>query len=803
MDPLKSKLKNYLFRYQPSTSQWMAGETNVSASTSVTGSPPADVVPSPADVVPSPADVVPSPADAVPSPTDVPSPVDPALWPEHITDTDRLEIVRRGPFKVPEGFSFPKGPDGRAFHINLQLKSLPNKEKIQRSWLVYSAKNNAVFCFACKLFGSKIIKLTETGYGDWSNINICLRSHEGSPDHVKCMLKWKELDMRLKKNATIDQQALALMEAEKKRWQDVLKRLFSITLSLATRNLPFRGSSQSLYQQDNGNFLKEVELLAEFDSVIQRHVAKVTDEASRTHYLGQQTQNEIIQIISSQIVQAIVAKIKEAKYYAIILDCTPDISHKEQMSLVVRIVELVPKPDIKEYFLGYMDVVETTGLNLSNVVLDKLRELDISFKDCRGQAYDNGANMKGKRQGVQARLLKQNSRAVFVPCAAHTMNLVISDAARSSTDAIGYFGYLQRLFCFFSAATQRWDILLKHVKLTLKSWTDVRWESRLQSVMAVRSQVKEVREALLEARQTVTEPVARSEAQSLAEEVGSFRFIICTIVWAEVLSVTNQVNKLLQSSSVQLDIAASLIETAKASLTKYRQSGFSEAIATATELCETLNIEPELKKKRLRSTKKQFGYEAPDEPLNDAQKRLEVDFFNRVVDCALLSLQERFETLSQVRDTFGLLLDFQKVHGMSKEDLHKRCIDMEKTLTDEGEADVDGLEMMQEIINLAQLPLQTTAMEMLTFLHDNNLQEVYPNLWVALRISLTLPVTVASAERSFSKLKLIKTYLRSTMGQERLSGLAVISINAEVAHSLSYDDLISDFASRKCRRALL
>ena len=63
---------------------------------------------------------------------------------------------------------------------------------------------------------------------------------------------------------------------------------------------------------------------------------------------------------------------------------------------------------------------------------------------------------QGKRQGVQARLLQLNSRAVFVPCAPHTMNLVISDA-QSSTDAIGYFGNLQRLLCFFSAAIQLWE----------------------------------------------------------------------------------------------------------------------------------------------------------------------------------------------------------------------------------------------------------------------------------------------------------------------------------------------------------
>ena len=74
--------------------------------------------------------------------------------------------------------------------------------------------------------------------------------------------------------------------------------------------------------------------------------------------------------------------------------------------------------------------------------------------------------------------------------------------------------------------------------------------------------------------------------------------------------------------------------------------------------------------------------------------------------------------------------------------------------------------------------------------------EIYPNMWTALRIGLTLPVTVAEAERSFSKLKLIKSYLRSTMSQDRLSGLAIISINHTITEQISYDD----FASRKARR---
>lgn len=71
------------------------------------------------------------------------------------------------------------------------------------------------------------------------------------------------------------------------------------------------------------------------------------------------------------------------------------------------------------------------------------------------------------------------------------------------------------------------------------------------------------------------------------------------------------------------------------------------------------------------------------------------------------------------------------------------------------------------------------------------------------QIGPTLPETVAQAERNFSKLKLIKSYLRSTMSQESLSGLAVISINLAIAGQISNDDVNDDFASRKARKVMV
>ena len=61
-------------------------------------------------------------------------------------------------------------------------------------------------------------------------------------------------------------------------------------------------------------------------------------------------------------------------------------------------------------------------------------------------------------------------------------------------------------------------------------------------------------------------------------------------------------------------------------------------------------------------------------------------------------------------------------------------------------------------------------------------------------------VTVTFAERSFSKLKLIKSYLKSTMSQERLSGLVILSIENEMLEDLEYKILISQFASQNARK---
>jgi len=185
------------------------------------------------------------------------------------------------------------------------------------------------------------------------------------------------------------------------------------------------------------------------------------------------------------------------------MDTTPDISHNEQLTILIRIVNMDEKDTksvlvINEYFLDFINVKSTTRLDLSEILISQLKIYNIDLKDCRGQTYDNGSNMVGQYKGVQSRVSNINSRAFFTPCTDHSLNLVLCDAAKNSLRAVTFFGLL-RLYNLFSASVGRWDILKNNCKqFTVKQWYETRWESRLISVKALSFQIPFIMNALEE-----------------------------------------------------------------------------------------------------------------------------------------------------------------------------------------------------------------------------------------------------------------------------------------------------------------
>ncbi|KAF0682205.1 zinc finger MYM-type protein 1-like, partial [Aphis craccivora] len=329
-----------------------------------------------------------------------------------------------------------------------------------------------------------------------------------------------------------------------------------------------------------------------FDPVIIEHVKRITNAETHVHYLGHDIQNEFIILMSNNIRNKIIDYIKKAKYYTIIMDCTPDISHNEQLSIMVRVVNMYDNdqskcPNIDEYFLDFISVSSTTGLNLSNILLENLNKFGINIMDCRGQAYDNGSNMVGKYQGVQSRILNKNPRAFFTACASHNLNLVLRDSVKNSVQASTFFGTIQRVYSIFAASTSRWDILNKHCEfLTLRKWYETRWESRVNSVKALRYQLPNIIEALEEVSREANDTITKSEAQSLANELSTFEFVLSLVIWYNILIEVNVVSKSLQGKNIDIDISIKMLESLLIFLRTFRQTGFENSIITAKEICE-------------------------------------------------------------------------------------------------------------------------------------------------------------------------------------------------------------------------
>ena len=113
-----------------------------------------------------------------------------------------------------------------------------------------------------------------------------------------------------------------------------------------------------------------------------------------------------------------------------------------------------------------------------------------------------------------------------------------------------------------------------------------------------------------------------------------------------------------------------------------------------------------------------------------------------------------------------------------------------------------GNEMIQ-LGDLSKLfvPGQTNKMSIQLYLYqllaNKRPNDTFPNVEISLRMFLVLTVANCSSERSFSKLKLIKNILRTSMSEDRLVGLTLLSIESDILLELNFDDIIDEFPNKK------
>ena len=465
---------------------------------------------------------------------------DPSSWPP-ITDKIRTLLINHGPEtgKNSDFYFSENVTNNRRFTINWFTKILPNGEKVERSWLLYSDKTKCVYCFPCMLFANKTMTSPpiidpQQGFNNWKKLNPKIPDHENSNEHRTNMFKWADFKSNLNKNNTIDCALQLEINNEKEKWKHILKVVIDCVRFCCVNNLALRGSNCDIGKPGCGIFLNLIGLISKYDSVLSSHLK----HKGQITYLSNKIQNEFINLLGSKVRNEIIQRIKNSKYFSIIFDSTPDVSREDQLCEIIRYVREVNNEFvIEESFVDFIYTNEKTGLGIASDVLQKLEKDGLSFKNCRGQGYDNGANMAGKYQGVQARLKEINEHAQFVPCAAHSLNLIGVHAASVSVKMISFFGIVQNIFNYFSGSTSRWEVLMRCLKITLKTHSDTRWASKYNAVHSLYCQFGGVIKAL---RDISTNPIfgdGVANAESILKQF-DLEFVYFLVMWDKILNQT-------------------------------------------------------------------------------------------------------------------------------------------------------------------------------------------------------------------------------------------------------------------------
>lgn len=360
---------------------------------------------------------------------------------------------------------------------------------------------------------------------------------------------------------------------------------------LAKQNLALRGHREEITSTNRGNFLELVHLLANYDPVLREHILRIKMGGRTITYMSPQIQNEFINILGDNVRQQIFCQVKKAKYYSIIFDSTPDVSHKDQTSQVLRYLKIEnQKVVVVESFIDFIETKNKTAEGISDMILSKLKADGLDIMDCRGQAYDNAAVMAGKYTGVQQRLKDINPKAEFIPCSNHSLNLVCLHAAAVEPNSVTFFGTLERIYSFFSVSTHRWEVLLGTSGKALKRLQETRWSARADAVENTWNHYEGIfntLEKLTEADESLN---TRTDAGALLIALQSFSFLCFLGFWKPVLHEVNDAQIYLQTEGLNLHQCAQKINALQIFLTEKRDELVDGAFTYAKNLCQKLGI---------------------------------------------------------------------------------------------------------------------------------------------------------------------------------------------------------------------
>ena len=670
------------------------------------------------------------------------------------------------------------------------------------SWITYCLTRGTIACFFCKTAGEKQLNLfsyhSENAFssGNFSNWKKCqekLEKHQNSHYHQECVEKCLFL-----KNANMN--VGVQLEKQCKDEKEFHRFLFLKQLSslkyLVRQGLAIRG-----HESMESKLIQMLKTRAE-------DVPELNQWIEDRRYISPDIINELVEMMGNAVLRSILQDIKEnLGLFGLIADESRDISNKEQLTCILRWVSL-PDLTTHEDFLGMYLIEKPDAETIKVALKDILLRCNLRLNDCRWQAYDGASTMSGHLSGVGARIQAENPAAHRIHCANHRLDLALKSCTHQSEVIDDSLSFVQDLAVFIRRSPLRmatYESIAKELDPdesvdSLHLLCPTRWTVRTKSIAAVLNNYQTLHSTLLSISKTASEREKRDKAAGLATKMTEFKTFFGLHFAMNLFCVCEQLATTMQTKGILAQTVMVGVRALKDNLQLQRDS-YNVFFDQTQEKGNALGMVKEAVLPRPRKVPRRLQDGDAEEHQHDSVKSMFRAQYCEAIDAILAELNRRFDERSYA--------PLQHIEDVILNAANREPCDISDDFkgTYDNEIDFDQvtteLRFLPGIIKqcLPEVRRVTTMDTVISAVtQGQNGAFIVPNIVRLLQIYLLAPMSAATAERSFSGQRRIKTYLRSTMTQKRYNNLLMLNIHKERIDSVDLRELAKAFAEKNDKR---
>ena len=511
-------------------------------------------------------------------------------------------------------------------------------------------------------------------------------------------------------------------------------------------------------------------------------------------------------IMFIQVLREVVSNVKSSEFYTLMVDETPDVANKEQVVICLRWVD--NDFEVHEEFIGLYTTATTTADELVRIIKDALLRMNLSLSKVRGQCYDGAASMSGGHRGVATQLMKEEPRALYTHCYGHALNLACSDTIKNISlmrDALDNTKEITKLIKNSPKRGKQFENLKANLAdaapIGLRTLCPTRWTVKADALESIIQNYETLQNVFKECLNEEKDPHTRGRLRGVVSYMKSFNYFFGVKLGHHLLSHSDNLSRTLQRSDISAAEGQSLATKTVKTLANERDK-FDSFWCTVVSAAEKVGvIEPEEKRQKKVPARFDSGLaqDTPPDTIKEHYRRIYLEAVDNIVSCIGDRFeQEGYKTYAKLQQLLLKSCNNEEVDeellkfvcnfygdDFKKGDLRSHLQTIKATFKNDNSKKTD-----------CTLPMFVDYMRGLSPSERNHISQVC----ILVKLILVMPATNAVSERSFSAMKRIKSYLRSTMTQQRLNHLMLLHIHKDHTDRLNLIEAANDFVYAKEHR---